>query len=262
MQATYIDQLNQERIAAYTSETSAISRGYGLVYDYDYGTAADTDKRRGKIVINPSTTENAAFAGVLAQAKGTSTGLQRVDIIPPGQAAMAYCGEAGTIGDLFCCDCGATYTGQFMKAGEHGRRGRGYAILMETIAEAQLAPVMLLTGDDVGLLQRLEPAAAGAAQTLAPYGVILIDGTDVNDADCSATLADGTEQGQMIYIRVTAAIGNSKDFVLTVTNGIQDDNATAIATITFNAKDELTLLEWVGDTWREVYTSGATISAT
>jgi hypothetical protein len=261
MEANYFDQVtqtNKRRVACATA--AAIGQGYGLVYDLDYGTAATADERRQKIVISPTAANASDFAGVLIQAKAAHTDtFEWVNIACPGDTAYAYVGEAVTIGDLVKLDVG-TNVGKFMKESGNVSRGLGCAIALQTITTAGLCLVWLLEGEDRGLLQNLAPAAAGGAIVLSKYGETIIDGTSVSTADCTATLANGTEIGQRKYIRIGVAIGNSKNFVLTVTSGVQIDDTTALATITFNAKDELALLEWRGDAWRLLHYSGATLA--
>jgi hypothetical protein len=258
--ANHPEKLFQNLKRVLTSETSAINKGYGVVFDLDYGTATTADGRRDKIVINPTAANSRNFAGVLVDKKTASDALGQLHLCPPGYGAIAYVGEACTIGDLLQCDAGDN-AGKFMKPDIMGFRGKGSAIALQTITAAGLSPVLLLDEDDQGMLQMLTPVAAGGAIVPSPDGLTVINGSLVSTAGLTATLADGTYVGQRKAVHIETAIGNSKTFVYTITNGIQADDSTALVSITFDALDELAVLEWVGDKWKLIHSTGATLAA-
>jgi len=255
MEANYIDMHRIIKRRVYCLDTDAISKGYGLVYDYAYGTAATADKARGKYVRLPTSTYCKHFAGVLLDDKPSGAGW--VDIAEPGSECQVYLGEtSGTINTEVKCDCGAN-AGKFMAG---GMRGLGSVILLTTVSAAGLVNAHICQDlADVGLVQTITPAAAGGAITLSPIGDSLINGGTVHDAHCTATLANGTAIGQKKQFLITVLVGNSKNVVVTVTSGVQLDGTTALATITLNAANERSILEWMGNAWKLIHNAGATL---
>ena len=239
-------------------ETSAIAAGYGLVLDLVSTTDVAVgvqDKARGKYAINPTYAKNADFAGVLLAPKLAPAGW--VEVAQPGSDCPIYVTETVTIGDYVFMGCGDT-AGQFSKGGMS--RGAGAARVCTSRTGAGIVHAKLLTGEEVESLQLLTPVAAGAAILLAPAGMTLINGGTVNDANITATLADGTVIGQRKAVRITTTVGNSKNFVLTVTTGVQLNGSTALATITFNTAAEQSILEWTGGHWKLIANLGATLA--
>jgi len=88
----------------------------------------------------------------------------------------------------------------------------------------------------------------------------LINGGTVNDANITYTLADGTVVGQRKGFKITTLIGNSKDFVITVTNGVQLDGSTALATVTIDEAGDQCVLEWMGAHWKLIANSGGALA--
>jgi hypothetical protein len=258
MEANYIDMHRIIKRRVYCLETAAIGKGYGLVYDYAYGTAATADKARGKYVRSPSVTYCHRFAGVLLDDKPAGAGW--VDIAEPGSECQVYLGEsAGTINTEFKCDCGAN-AGKFMAG---GMRGLGSVILLTTVTAAGLVDAHIIAeNNDVGLLQTITPAAAGGAIVLTPIGDSLINGGTVSSDHCTFTLANGTAIGQKKHLLVTVLVGASKNVVVTVTSGVQLDGATALVSITLNAANERSILEWMGNAWKLIHSVGATLAST
>jgi len=230
------------------------------MYNLDYGTAEDVDKERHKRVEAPSVTLNRFFAGVHSQALTRS---QTTKIWEPGRGgsvALCYIGEAVTILDRVHVDVAS---GKFYKGGISA--GRGSGTVLQTLTDAGLANVLLDEGvadcDGNASVFNITPEAAGGAIILSQRGMNLIDGGTIADAHATFTLADGTEIGQKVGFKITVLVGGSKNVVVTVTSGVQADLATNLATITLNAQDEETYLEWSGTEWVVRYTVGATLSS-
>lgn len=258
MEANQKFQFRTIKRRVFCTTTAAISRGYGLVYDLEStATSAATvaDRARGKYVCSPSATKYQNFAGVLLNDK--PAGAQWVDIAEPGSECQIYLGDtSATIGGYVGMDCGVG-AGAFYAG---GLKGLGSAIVLTTVTAAGLVNARLIAENDLGLLQRLTPVAAGGAIVAAPIGATLVNGTAVNDAHITCTLANGTVIGQKKMFLVTNTIGNSKNLVVTVTSGVQLDGTTALNSMTFNSANERSILEWMGNAWKLIHSVGTTLA--
>jgi len=108
--------------------TDALKQGEPVCYNSDYGTAANHDGRRANFVERPSSSNNRAFAGVVANDCAARAGGQMIDIYEPGSKGITIAlGADVTIGDYltFC-----TGKGRFVKA---GFAGRGSARIRQTV---------------------------------------------------------------------------------------------------------------------------------
>jgi hypothetical protein len=121
----------------------------------------------------------------------------------------------------------------------------------------------LLDGEESGLQEVLTPADAIAVQSMIGGTTILCGGYTMA-ADSTSTLADGIIEGQK---KAIAGLGTltTKDWVLTVTSGLQKDGSTALASFAIDAAEEEAVLQWhgnVGDSpdgqWTELQSAGAT----
>jgi hypothetical protein len=95
-------------------------------------------------------------------------------------------------------------------------------------------------------------------------GTTILCGGYTMAADSTSTLADGIIEGQK---KAIAGLGTltTKDWVLTVTSGLQKDGSTALASFAIDAAEEEAVLQWhgnVGDSpdgqWTELQSAGAT----
>lgn len=257
MEANYKDQFKIIKRRVWCLTTTALAAGTGVVYDYKNGTAATEDRSRAKTVEAASATNNQFFAGVLLEAKPAGVA-KFIDIACPGSDLLIYLTDtSATIGDVVQMDCGDE-TGQF-KAGGMGY-GCGSAKILTTVTAAGLVHAKLLEGDSEGILQELTPVLAGGAIVPSLTGTTIVDGTLVSTANLTSTLANGTVVGQRKAYKIKVTIGNSKNYVVTVTTGVQLDGSTALATITFNAANEQSILEWTGAHWKLIANSGATLA--
>jgi len=116
----------------------------------------------------------------------------------------------------------------------------------------------LHTGKESGLTQWTTPITA-AASTPVPMvgGHTFIFGGCTLAGDSTATQADGTYIGQKKGWLCKGTITTS-DFVNTVTSGIQLDGSTTLASIKFDAANEVSVHEWSGVKWHNMLNSGAT----
>lgn len=123
----------------------------------------------------------------------------------------------------------------------------------------------LMDGEQSGLQEILTPQDATAVQSMVG-GVTFLGGGWTMAADSTATLADGLQNGQKKGI---AGLGTltTKDWLLTVTSGIQHDGSTALASIAIDAAAEEAVLEWngnfgpnTGGVWQLKHYVGATLA--
>jgi hypothetical protein len=123
----------------------------------------------------------------------------------------------------------------------------------------------LYDGTESGCQEVITPQDATAVQSMVGGTTILCGGYTMA-ADSTATLADGLLQGQR---KAFAALGalTTQDWLLTVTSGLQIDGSTAIATLEFDAANDVAVLEWNGGlgnsnagVWQEISIVGPTIA--
>jgi hypothetical protein len=165
-----------------------------------------------------------------------------------------------TLGDktFICCAISATNNGYFYSTG--ASKGKGNARVMQTITAAGLVFCELMDGEESGLIQNVTLGVDGGAITAFAKGTnAVVAGAAVNTDHASFTLADGTFIGQRTSIIISTTVGNSKNLVVTVTNGLKIDD-TSLSTLTFNTAAESALLEWTGSKWKVISTLGTTVA--
>jgi len=259
----YIDQSNAEPIMVWFGGSTALYKGMGVCYNSDYGTAATREPSRRNRVELPSTSNNQHFAGVAAHNYSAVTGGQMIEIYPPGSVCDVYLyGPSVTVNSgRVTCQAGGTYAGYFTRTG--GFAGEGSAVPLQTIdgASGDTCLALLETGEPSGLVEVVSPEATGGANSFLVGGVSYIEAATLT-GDVTDTLADGVLEGQRKKFEIEGDMGNSQDVVITVTSGIQNDGSdTTLASLTGDDDGDIVVLEWVGDTWREVYTTGWSIAS-
>jgi len=239
----------------FCSTSAALVAGQGVCLNSDYGTATAVDGQRLQVVETPSVTNSRDFVGILVNAKPAhAAGLVAVEVAVGG-GCLVYSGESTvTLGDYLTCD---VLDGKFYAAG-HG--GRGTVKVLQTLAAAGLALAQLCDGDQSGLVHTQTPALAGGAIVLTPTGRSRINGATISTAHATWTLANGKFIGERKSIVITNTVGSSKNLVVTVTNGVQIDRTTALASLTFNAANEEAILEWNGMDWALLGYVGVTLA--
>jgi len=260
----YARQYPQDIARVFTTETGALTKGYGMVWDniatVDSVAVTVNDPARSRRVVNPSATKNKHFAGVLTQSYAANAAGQLVDIALPGENAYAeiYLGaSSATIGDVFTCDCGDT-AGPFYAA---GFPGKGTVNVATEVSAAGLVWARLQDGPESGLVQTLTPVAAGGAIAVSPRGLTRISGGTVNTADITDTLADDVLIGERKCYEIIVLIGNSKDLVVTLaTTGEQLDGTTDLDTVTLDAEGDRCLLEWRGSYYQLIQNTGGALA--
>lgn len=238
------------------STTSALSAGTVLCFNDDYGTATAVDGRRGQIVEAPSVSNNRRFAGVLLNAKAAHTsGLVVVQAVVGGDALVLVGAASVTIGDYLTGDVS---DGKFYNV---GFQGRGTVKVLQTLNAAGLALARLLDGPESCLMNNVTQEADGAV-ALSPSGYNRLDGEDEGvDGALTYTLADGKVIGERWALKISATLAGSNDLTITVTNGIQADGTTALASIVIDDVNNFCLLEWTGEVWKLIYQEGCTLSS-
>lgn len=252
--------LDFRRRVWYTGDDALVA-GQGVCYDVDYTTtskaATDVFEKRLNVVTEPDNTNNNNFAGVLADDYDAKEGGYMVEIICPGGVALVDSSIAATIGDnsLLTCIAGGTNAGKF---GKGGFEGCGSARVLQTITSAGLVLVKLLDGPESGLIEELVIAPAGGAVTPMKGGVTRIPAETIT-ANATYTLADGNFYGEKKAIELTGALTTS-DLVVTVTNGVQLNGTTALATASFDGDNDTSVFEWFGQHWKLIANSGTALA--
>ena len=239
----------------FCEDLAALTAGQAVCFDRDRGVAANVDGKRLQFVEGPSVSNNCDFAGILLDAKAAHTeGHVCVRVVVKGPALVNVGAASVALGDFLTAD---VLDGKFYAV---GHKGRGTVKVLQTLTAAGLALAVMCEGEESGLVHTQALALAGAAVVLTPTGRTLIDGTLVVTAHATYTLANGKQIGERKSIKVTDLIGSTKNLVVTVTNGVQIDRTTALATLTFNAADEEAILEWDGMNWALLGYAGVTLA--
>ena len=101
----------------------------------------------------------------------------------------------------------------------------------------------------------LDSAAASPAHIPTVFNHIF-GGITLGSADSTATLADGTFEGQTVGFKLSGAL-TTQDYLLTVTTGLQQDDSTALASLEFDGAADASVLVWSADKWRLKANTGA-----
>jgi len=238
----------------FCEDTSALVAGQAVCLDMDRGTATAVDGKRLQFVEAPSVSNNRDFAGILLDAKPAHTsGHVSVRVVVSGPALVNVGASSVTLLDYLTAD---VVDGKFYGVGQ---KGRGTVKILQTLVAAGLALADLCEGEESGMVHTQAIAAGGGAVVLTPVGRSLIDGTLADTANSTFTLADGKQIGERKSIKMAVAMA-ANDLVVTVTNGVQIDRTTALATLTFNAINEEAILEWNGMDWALLGYVGVTLA--
>ena len=111
--------------------------------------------------------------------------------------------------------------------------------------------------NDVAILEEVQSLTDPSAATVNAYGITTLTKT----AACTATLAAPTSSepaGAKKVMSMIAASGAGACVVTLTGGGIQDDGATALASLSFNAVGETAVLISNGTKWVAVAIAGAT----
>jgi hypothetical protein len=244
-----------KRRVRYTG-SDAVTKGYGLCYDRDYGTATAIDGLRDKNVALPTSANNGSFAGVAAQSYDAKTGGQWIEIYEPGSVCEVYVDATVTIGEktFVTCQIGGGGSGTFEVAFP-GFAGKGNARVMQSRTGAGLILAELMTGQESFLVETIVTGTGSGALASMIGGTTLIAGGTTPSADYTFTLANATTVGQRKRFYLVATI-TTHDYLVTVTAGEQLDGATDLATMEFDGAADDSTLEWGGTKWRLIHNAG------
>lgn len=254
----YEKQAPTEEIVVFFTGATALSKGQGVCYDHDYGTATDADERRTRYVELPTQTNNLHFAGVVVRDYVASAVGQWIGIVPPGYVVEVLVTGSVSLGAYVTCIAGGASAGKFSTTA--GYMGRGTAYTLQTVTGSVTVLAQLLDGRESGLIETITPVDNVAVAFMAG-GVTLITGTiTLGTGDSYGTLANGIIGGQE---KGFACLGTltTNDYKVIVTSGIQADDSTALVSMEFDAAAEIAHLTWCGDKWKVLHSTGTTLNA-
>ncbi len=234
---------------------TALLEGQAVCYNYDYGTATDSDARRRSKVEVPSITNAQFFAGVCSRKYAASATGQMIEIYLPGSLCnvLGIASASDTVvgvGRLtFEITSAVATNGTFRYS---GLPGEGSCIPMQTVdvSEAQLILALLdPPGRPSGGLEVIAIVDNGAIGTVMVGGTTLVTGATIGAGDCTYTLPDATRDGLRKKFKVITTEIATNDLVVTVTTGRSHALAdTGLATATWagasTTVDAQVTLEW------------------
>lgn len=254
--------------------STALKEGQGVCYNYDYGTAASVDGKRGIRVELPSITNARYFAGVAARDYSAQTNGQLIEIYEPGSWCNIYAKANCTlgVGRLTCEAAGlpTTYAGYFRVA---GFEGEGSAVPLQTVDRSTTAGKVfakLEVGPPSGLVQVVstndDELLDGGDTTFMIGGVSYVDVDITTAGDATFTLADGTVSN--LKKAFVLSIAQTNDVQITVTSGVQGiahaTPTTALNGIEMDADHDEITLEWnafdVNGVWVVTHMYGPTLT--
>jgi len=115
----------------------------------------------------------------------------------------------------------------------------------------------LFDGRESGL-QKVYQITNGANTGLLVPGMNYIHGVFTPSADATETIGDGAHYGELWGCKLLGTL-TTNDYLLTV-GGIQFDGSTALATLEFDAGNDIAILEWRWADWHAQEVTGAAIA--
>lgn len=109
-------------------------------------------------------------------------------------------------------------------------------------------------GPESGLLEYLSPKSAAASNAMVGGTTLIVGGHTVATVSTHAVAA-GTINGMRKLFRALGTL-TTAGWRATFTNGLKQDGTTALVSLTFDALDELGLLENINGIWQAVRTQG------
>lgn len=171
------DQFVKRSMVWYTG-TDKLEEGEAVCYDTNRGTATATDGTRCSYAERPSTSNNTAFAGVVARDYSAKSGGQFVEINLPGSKGVSIALGADTVidtGFLTFTVGGGSGAGRFVKP---GYKGAGSAYIRQTVTaliESSMTGAWSLATDGVTLTV-VATAGLSAGDTVVLLGGEVEDG--------------------------------------------------------------------------------------
>jgi hypothetical protein len=213
----------------------ALAEGVAVCFNFDYGTATDSEAKRLNEVEVPTSLNAQFFAGTTNAAYIAVTGGQFIEINRPGSLCKILVAASTVVGvGLLTFSVDAATAGQFISV---GLPGEGSATPYQTttyVATAQLCLARLQQGQPSGGVENVTVVDNDAIGTLMIGGTTLITGATIGAGDSTYTLADGAVPGIRKKFKVITTEIATNDFVITVTNGATDDiDDVVLATVTW-----------------------------
>lgn len=205
--------------------TGALTKGQGLCYDADRGTAADAEAEREKYVELPTTSNSLHFAGVCVEGYSAKSNGQWIVIFEPGSTCQVAIGVDSVVDStMMTCSVNGVDAGKFTK---QGFPGRGTALALQTNASGVLASNY--TGaaalDSTGLIITHSSAFTNLTAGKS-YDVYILAGEDDNSTAVTGVKTTG------IYLTnntLTLAAVGSDGGTMEVSYYLQDGNQTCLA---------------------------------
>jgi hypothetical protein len=241
-----------KKTVVWYSSNAALLEGQAVCYNFDYGTATDSDPSRFNRVETPTVLNAQHFAGVAACNYAAVSGGQMIEIFLPGSVCNILVAVSTVLNTgLLTFSVDAATVGQFIYA---GLPGEGSAVPAQTttyVATAQKCLAKLQVGAPSGGVQTVQAVTNAALAGVMIGGTTYIIGADLTTGNATFVLADGTIPGIRKKFEGIAVKFGTNDFVLTVTTGVTDalDDA-VLATVTWETADanigDSVTFEWDG----------------
>ena len=226
VQGSHKDVLTAFPKRVFFTGTGALTKGQGLCYDADRGTAADVEAERDKFVELPTTSNNRHFAGVCVGGYSAKSSGQWITIFEPGSTCQVSIGiDSAVDSTMMTCSVNSVDAGKFTK---EGFPGRGTALSLQTNASGVLASDYAQNGalDTTGLILTHTAAFAGLTAGKS-YDVYILAGED--DATDAVTGVKTTGIYLTDNTLTLAAVGSTTGGTMEVSYYLQDGNQTCLA---------------------------------
>ena len=253
-----LKQAQGEKAMLWFGGSTALKRGQGLCYNWDFGTDATvaSGERMNRVEV-PTILNAPYFAGVAVCAYAASSGGQMIEIWLPGSLCNIWSNADTVIGvGRLTFEVGGASAGYFRDT--EGFPGEGSCVPLQTATRAGSAGTclaMLETGRQSGGIERV--LVAQGAIVCMVGGVTMFTGASIG-GNSTFAIVQGTYENQLKKFYVRTAITSNNLVITPATDGIQMDGSTALDTITLNAADETITLGFFSDRWCTQGVAGAT----
>ena len=267
----HIKSPNGRKLVCWFAGTTALKKGQGLCYNWDYGTPTAVDGSRSSRVDLPTILNARYFAGVVARSYSAKTSGQMVELWAPGSYCEVLSKADTTIGvGILTCEAGGDYAGYFRDA---GFEGEGSCVPLQTIdrgTDAGPCFAKLQEGEPSGLVQNVatndDGLLNGGATDIMVGGVTYFDVDISTGGDATFTMLNGTIPGQKkaFVSRQT----QTNDVNISITSGLEGlanaDPTNGLTSIIYDADLEESTLQWnafdTNGAWAVLFSIGATLA--
>jgi hypothetical protein len=250
--------------------TGALLEGQAVCYNFDFGTAADVDGRRGNRVEPPSTTNNLYFAGVAARdypanAAG-ATRPQLIEIYTPGSWCNVRSAASTTLGVgrlTFDITAVVATNGLFKY---EGLEGEGSCVPLQTVDRSSTAGLCFARLDPPGRPSggvetvQLVDATAFVAMVGGTTNVI---GVAAGTSSPAEEILDGTKEGQRKKFEVITTAVTTNECRINIENDDGNDPADGtqdLDGVEIGAVGDQVVFEWAAGSWNIVGKNGITLA--